>query len=110
MNGFGLTWLAFALVLAVFGVRAWVVETSRGRFTSGGGAARGLTVAAGASVVLLALMLTFNGGTELVGLLIHGEANTETPADTAPVAPGPPAPGGAPAAPGPAPPAGPANP
>ncbi|MDQ4115955.1 MAG: hypothetical protein M3235_03230, partial [Actinomycetota bacterium] len=76
MNGFGLTWLAFALVLAVFGVRAWVVETSRGRFTTGGTAQRGLTVAAGASVALLVVMLTFNGGLELAGLLIEGEANT----------------------------------
>lgn len=96
MNGFVLTWLTFALVLAVFGARAWVVETSRGRFTTGGAAQRGLTVAAGVSVVLLVVMLTFNGGLELTDLLINGEATADVPADGAPVAPVAPA---APAAP-----------
>lgn len=106
MNGFTLTWLTFALVLAVFGARAWVVETSRGRFTTGGAAQRGLTVAAAASVVLLVVMLTFNGGLELTDLLINGEATADVPADGAPVAPvGPGA--AAPAAPAPAAPANP---
>lgn len=108
MNGFTLTWLAFALVMVVFGARAWVVETNRGRFTTGGAAQRGLTVAAAASVVLLVLMLTFNGGTELVSLLINGDATTGTPADGAEVATAPQVPGGAPAPAAPAP--APANP
>lgn len=88
MNGFVLTWLTSGLVLALFGARAWVVETTRGRFTTGGSAQRGLTVATGASVVLLLVMLTFNGGLELTDLLLNGEANTTAPTDGAVVAPG----------------------
>ncbi len=93
MSGFTLTWLAFGLMLALFGARAWVVESSRGRLTSGGAAERGMTAAVAASVVLLVIMATANGGLELLDLLANGDANTATPTDVGPVAPG-----GAPAA------------
>ena len=103
MIGGALTWLALVLVLALFGARAWVVETNRGRLTTAGAAQRGLTWAAAASVALLIVMAMLNGGLTLTGLLINGEAETGTPADNAPVAtqPAPAVPG--PAAPAPAP-------
>ncbi|MBC3192123.1 hypothetical protein H7X46_13705 [Pseudonocardia sp. C8] len=111
MNGFALTWVAFALVLALFGARAWVVETNRGRLTTAGSAQRGLTAAVVASVALLAVMLTLNGGAQLVDLLANGNAAVTAPSDQAPtggqqpgqrpVEPAPPGPAG----PAPAPPA-----
>ena len=106
MTGFALTWIVFLLVLAVFAARAWVVETNRGRLSTAGSAQRGLTVAAVGSVVLLAVMLTANGGIELVDLLINGEATVTAPSDQA--ATGGQQPGEAPPAPAP-PPADPAN-
>lgn len=108
MIGAALTWLVLALVLALFGARAWVVETNRGRLNTAGAAQRGLTWAVAASVALLIVMAAFNGGLTLAGMLINGEAETGTASDSAPVvsqpAPGAPAPAApAPAAPAPAP-------
>lgn len=102
MNGFSLTWLAFGLVLALFGARAWVVESNRGRLTTAGSAQRGLSVAVGASLVLLVVMMTFNGGATLADLLVNGDPATaqEAQQDPTPTTPGDT--GGAPA-PAPAP-------
>ena len=118
MTGFALTWIVFALVLALFGARAWAVETNRGRLTVAGSAQRGLTAAVVAAVVLLGVMLTVNGGAQLVDLLLNGEAAVTAPSDQAatggqqpgeaPAEPAPPG-GEAPAAPPPADPAAPAN-
>lgn len=105
MIGAALTWLALALVLVLFGARAWVVETNRGRLNTAGAAQRGLTWAVAASVALLILMAALNGGLTLTGMLINGEAATGTESDSAPVVSQPAAPAG-PAAP----PAGPAAP
>lgn len=104
MNGFTLTWLVFGLVLVLFAARAWVVETNRGRLSTAGTAQRSLTWAVAASVVVLIVMATLNGGLTLAGLLVNGEART--PSDVAPVAPQQP---GAPAAPAQGAPAGAAN-
>ncbi|MFP5071381.1 hypothetical protein ACLFMI_17185 [Pseudonocardia nantongensis] len=65
--------MAFALVLAAFAARAWVVETNRGRLTTAGSAQRGLTAAVVGSVALLLVMMVFNGGTTLADLLINGD-------------------------------------
>lgn len=92
MIGAVLTWLAFLVVLVLFGVRAWVVETNRGRLNTAGAAQRGLTWAVSAAVVVLIALATFNGGLTLTGLLLNGEAQTSTPSDTAPVVPQPAAP------------------
>ncbi|MBW0104210.1 hypothetical protein [Pseudonocardia sp. KRD291] len=104
MIGGVLTWLVLALVLVLFGARAWVVETNRGRLTTAGATQRGLTWAVAASVALLVVMAMVNGGLTLTGLLINGEAETGTPSDSAPVvsqqapaAPAAPAPAPAPA-------------
>ncbi|BBG02098.1 MULTISPECIES: hypothetical protein [Pseudonocardia] len=83
MNGFVLTWIVFGVMLALFAARAWVVESNRGRLTTAGSAQRGLTAAVAGSVVVLVVMLTFNGGVTLVDLLINGEAELTTPADAA---------------------------
>ncbi|WP_224388272.1 hypothetical protein [Pseudonocardia sp. ICBG1293] len=84
MNGFLLTWLAFGLMLAVFAARAWVVETSRGRLVTSGSAQRGLTAAAVASVALVIVMLSLNGGVELVELVSGGRADVTQPAEPLP--------------------------
>lgn len=101
MTGFVLTWVVFAVVLALFGARAWVVETNRGRLSTAGVAQRGLTWAVAASVVLLIVMAALNGGLTLTGLLLNGETpKAGVPSDAAPVVPqqGPPlAPAPAPA-------------
>ncbi|MBP2368397.1 hypothetical protein [Pseudonocardia parietis] len=107
MTGYALTWIVSFLVLALFAARAWVVETNRGRLSTAGSAQRGLTAAVVASVVLLVLMLTLNGGAELVDLLLNGEAAVTAPSDQAPT--GGQQPGQAPVAPAP-PPADPAPP
>jgi hypothetical protein len=101
VTGFALTWIVFALVLALFGARAWVVETNRGRLSTGGAAQRGMTVAVVGSVVLLAVMLVLNGGVELVQLVMTGQTDITAPAEPLPgqdpAVPVPP--GGAPAPP-----------
>lgn len=104
MTAFALTWLVFALVLALFGARAWVVETNRGRLSTGGAAQRGLTAAVVASVVLLVVLLFVNGGIELIQLVLNGQTDITAPAEPVPgqdpAVPVPPA--GQPVAPPPA--------
>ena len=107
MTGLALTWIVFALVLALFGARSWVVETNRGRLSTAGSAQRGLTWAVAASVALLAVMLMVNGGAQLVDLLVNGDAAVTAPSDQA--ATGGQQPGQAPVEPA-APPAAPAAP
>lgn len=108
MTGFALTWIVFLLVLALFGARSWVVETNRGRLSTAGSAQRGMTTAVIAGVALLVVMLTANGGAELVDLLLNGEAAVTAPSDQAPT--GGQQPGEAPVEPAPPPPAAPAPP
>ena len=99
MTGMSLTWIVFALVLAMFGARAWVVETQRGRLNSGGATQRGMTLGLVASIVLLIIMMIFNGGTDLVSLVMNGQTDITAPAEPVPgqdpAVPVPP--GGAPA-------------
>ncbi|ANY09099.1 hypothetical protein [Pseudonocardia sp. HH130630-07] len=119
MTGFALTWLVFALVLALFGARAWVVETNRGRLSTGGSAQRGLTVAVVGAIAALLVLLVLNGGATLAELVINRQTDITAPAEplpgTDPAVPVPPAgdqvpaPAGDPAAPPPAAPAPPAN-
>ncbi|MBN9733651.1 MULTISPECIES: hypothetical protein [unclassified Pseudonocardia] len=101
MTGFALTWIVFALVLAMFGARAWVVETNRGRLSTGGAAQRTMTVAVVASVGLLIVMMVANGGGELFQLVLNGQTDITAPAEPIPgqdpAVPVPP--GGAPAPP-----------
>lgn len=105
MNGFTLTWLSFGLVLALLGARAWVVETNRGRLNTAGSTERGLTMAVLGSLLLLVVMMTFNGGLTLADLLLNGDPATAqqaqqdptptTPGDTGgPAVPAPVGPGG----------------
>lgn len=90
MNGFILTWLAFGLVLALFGARAWVVENNRGRLATAGSAQRGLTTAVVASVLLLVVMMAANGGLTLADMLLNGDPATAQQAqqDPTPTTPG----------------------
>lgn len=94
MTGYTLTWIVFALVLALFGARAWVVETHRGRLTTAGSAQRGLTAAVAGSVLLLVVLMMLNGGATLADLLINGdpataeEARRQVQSPPGPVAPG----------------------
>lgn len=90
MNGYALTWFAFALVLAVFAVRAWVVETRRGRLNTAGSLQRTLTVAAGGSLLLLVVLMAANGGLTLAELLIEGDPAIaqEAARDQTPTTPG----------------------
>ena len=113
-------WASLGLLLALLGVRAWVVET--GHATLGRTPAK-VTVLTGACAFAAALvvgMVTVNGGARLIYLLLHptqaqaledatkaaAEAATAAPTPTAPPAPRPasarppstPPPSGAPAA------------
>ena len=92
MSGAALTWVVFALMLALFGARAWVVETNRGRLSTAGQLQRGLTAAVVGSIVLLIVLALFNGGITLTGMLING--STDAPADNPPAAGAPAQPGG----------------
>ncbi|GAA4537906.1 hypothetical protein [Pseudonocardia xishanensis] len=64
-------WLGFFGLLAVLGVRAWVVERSRGRLARTPGWVRTLT---GASVVMVAVVLGLmwvQGGQQVVNAVVN---------------------------------------
>ncbi|MFP5021299.1 hypothetical protein [Pseudonocardia phyllosphaerae] len=73
MVGFVFTWIVFLVVLGLFGARAWVVETNRGRLTSGGSTQRSLTTGLVGAIAVLLVLMVFNGGTTLADLLLNGE-------------------------------------
>jgi len=64
-------WLGFFGLLVVLGVRAWVVESSRGRLTRTPGRVRALT---GASVVMVAVVLSLmwvQGGQQVINAVVN---------------------------------------
>ncbi|NMI02293.1 hypothetical protein HF526_34170 [Pseudonocardia sp. K10HN5] len=80
-------WLTFALLLAVMGARAWVVETGQGRLGRTPVKVQVLTGAVGVVVVGLVVLLTVDGGATLVNMLLN-PSNTSTTAPADPAAPG----------------------
>ncbi|MCF7549021.1 MULTISPECIES: hypothetical protein [Pseudonocardia] len=64
-------WLSFFGLLVVLGVRAWVVESSRGRLTRTPGRIRALTGASVVMVCLVAGMLWIQGGQQVFDAVVH---------------------------------------
>jgi len=100
-------WVGLGLVLALIGVRAWVVETGHARLGRTPVKVKVLTAVCALAVAVVAGAVAADGGVQLAGLVLDPakakaledarEAAETAPA--APAAPGPPAPG--PPAPGP---------
>jgi hypothetical protein len=99
-------WVGLGLVLALLGVRAWVVETGHAALGRTPVKVKVLTGACAVAVVVVAGAVAADGGVQLAGLVLDPakakaledarEAAEDAPA---PAAPGPPAP--APPAPAP---------
>jgi TRAP-type C4-dicarboxylate transport system permease small subunit len=64
-------WLGFLGLLVVFGVRAWVVETSRGRLTRTPGRVRALTGLSVCMVAVVCGLLWVQGGKQVVSSVVN---------------------------------------
>lgn len=87
MTGGGWVWAVFALLLAVLGARAWVVETGRGRLGRTPAKVQVLTGVAGVVLVGLVVLLAVDGGLQLADLLRRGGQAGSAPAPAAPADP-----------------------
>jgi hypothetical protein len=104
-----LTWASLGLLLALLGIRAWVVETGHATLGRTPVKVKVLTAACALAVALVAGMVTVAGGAQLVYLLLHpaqaqaieDAANAAQDASTAPPIPSAEPPPPAPAQPAP---------
>ncbi|GAA1831586.1 hypothetical protein GCM10009836_06960 [Pseudonocardia ailaonensis] len=104
-------WLGFLGLLVVFGIRAWVVESTGGRATRAPGRVRLLTVLSVGMVAVVCGLLWVQGGQQAFESIVHRtDPLTGLPLDgpAVPVQPAVAPDAGAPAAPGAAAPAAPA--
>ncbi|MCE0762133.1 hypothetical protein LWC35_04280 [Pseudonocardia kujensis] len=75
-------WLSFLGLLAVLGIRAWVVESSRGRLERTPTRVRALTVASVCVVAVVVALLTVQGGRQVVhSVLTRTDPVTGLPLD-----------------------------
>jgi hypothetical protein len=100
-------WVLLGVLLALLGVRAWIVETGHATLGRTPVKVRVLTGACALTAALVVGMVTIDGGARLVYLVLHPKeaqaledaVNVERDASTAPPVPAV-APPGPPAAPG----------
>jgi hypothetical protein len=100
-------WVLLGVLLALLGVRAWIVETGHATLGRTPVKVRVLTGACALTAALVVGMVTIDGGARLVYLVLHPKeaqaledaVNAERDASTAPPVPAV-APPGPPAAPG----------
>jgi hypothetical protein len=75
-------WLSFLGLLVVLGIRAWVVESSRGRLERTPTRVRALTVASVGVVAVVVALLTVQGGQQVVhSVLTRTDPITGLPLD-----------------------------
>ncbi|MCE3550058.1 hypothetical protein LWC33_01140 [Pseudonocardia sp. RS11V-5] len=75
-------WLSFLALLVVLGVRAWVVESSRGRLERTPTRVRALTAASVCVVAVVVALLTVQGGQQVVhSVLTRTDPVTGLPLD-----------------------------